>query len=91
MDGFKKDPVKEVQVEYKPEKREYKAIPKKKVQSRGFELKKDTLEVFVDNKKQVLNNPPFRTFAGIFVPISIIEQLFNITPSKDGYIIERRT
>lgn len=73
-------------------KKEPKIEPKKhkKVDSYHYELNLRKNELKINGENIPLNKAPFKTFAGVFVPIETIEKMFKITKSGDGFLIERR-
>jgi len=77
----------------KPEvKKEPKIEPKKpkKVDSYTYDLNLRKNELKINGVVEDLKRAPFKTFAGVFVPIESIEKMFKITKNGDGFLIERR-
>ena len=87
----KKPVIKEYKIpEVKP-KVEIKKIEKPKKRLKDvLSVNLNTEVITLNGVKQTPNKPPFKTFAGIFIPMSIIEKMFNVKKLKDGYEIERR-
>jgi len=75
----------------KTEKKEYKPY-KKQVKQFNPVLKVNlkTYDVTLNGVKEPLNKAPFKTFAGIYVPMSIIKKMFIVKEVGDGYEIKRR-
>jgi hypothetical protein len=47
-------------------------------------------ELKINGVVEDLKRAPFKTFAGVFVPIESIEKMFKITKNGDGFLIERK-
>jgi hypothetical protein len=73
-------------------KKEPKIEPKKpkRVDSYTYDLNLRKNELKINGENVPLNKAPFKTFAGVFVPIETIEKMFKITQSGDGFLIERK-
>ena len=69
---------------------EYKPIKKAKQFKPVLKVNLKTYDVTLNGVKEPLNKAPFKTFAGIYVPMSIIKKMFSVKELKDGYEIKRR-
>ena len=74
----------EKKIDYKPYKKQVKQFKP------TLRVNLKTYDVTLNGVKEPLNRAPFKTFAGIYVPMSIIKKMFIVKEVGDGYEIKRR-